>query len=249
MAQAPFNKKAVDPATAKRLGEELHAEIKKTTPDLQRIRELVADGADMELRDNKNNTVLLAAALGGREDAAILLVDLGAVPDAEGTGGVTSLILASFGGSQGYLQLAKKLLDQNIDPDKTSFNGKTALMWAANRGFRDIALAIADHGGDILLKSTGGIQQLNSIEWAEDNNKRGMADDLRKFLKRKENEAAAKLAQEQEAAARLAAQIKQQELRVAIADVIQNHGEVAAPEKASFKKRERAPRPQQNDPV
>ena len=60
------------------------------------IQELIADGADVNARNDDGNTPLHVAATSGRVDAAALLVDSGAKIDSKNGYGYTPLQVADF---------------------------------------------------------------------------------------------------------------------------------------------------------
>lgn len=233
MAKQPFNKQSVDPALADKLGLELWQEAGNAPPDLNRMKDLIAQGANMEVQ-KEGLTPLIRAALRERNDAAFLLLDSGAQPDTVGDHGQTALIISS--GPTGNFALVKKLLDKGATPDHSRFHTKTALMWAAHRGFRDIAIQIANRGGDILLKSSGPNPK-NAIEWAEDNNKALMAELLHDLQARKEHLARQKAEEDRRNEATARELAAKQEFEAAVLENVRTHKPLVAPRRASFKKR------------
>lgn len=236
MAKKGFNKQSVDQATADRLGDELLAEVAKGKPDLDKMKDLIAQGANLEKQGSNGYPPLLLAAMSEKNDAAFLLLDSGANPDGAAPTGASPLVFAALSGSSGNLPLVKKLLDKNADPNKYAHQTKTAVMWAAHRGFTDIALEIGSRGGDLLQKSTGS-DPMNAMEWALDNNKRVTAEQLQRLQERKEQEAAAEKAKEEERKAEAEAATAKQAFENALQYNISTHKPLTAPKRASFTKK------------
>ena len=63
--------------------------------DLKRVRALVAEGSDLDVRDDNGNSPLAWAAHEGHPDVARLLLDRGASVDNEDGGSNTPLIWAA----------------------------------------------------------------------------------------------------------------------------------------------------------
>jgi ankyrin repeat protein len=77
---------------------------------------LLQKGADPNLRDDKGNTPLVLAALGGREDLAQLLLLFKANPNLGNASGQTPLILAV---GNRDIPMVRLLLTNGADPDQT----------------------------------------------------------------------------------------------------------------------------------
>lgn len=244
MAKKGFNNQSVDPATADRLGEDLLAEVAKSAPDTQRMKDLIAQGANLEKTDKNGMTPLLLAAMNEKNDAAFLLLDSGADPDGATPKGMSPLILTSVSGSKGNLPLAKKLLDKNADPEKYVYQSQTALMWASHRGFKDIAVEIAGRGGDILRKSEPGNPadpKRNAIEWAEYNLKQATVEALERVQKRKELAAEEEKKKAEVRKAEAEAVAAKQAFEDALQHNISTHKPLSAPKRASFRKKPEMP--------
>lgn len=236
MAKKGFNKQSVDPATADRLGEALLAEVAKSIPDTQRMKDLIAQGANLEKTIDGSMTPLLLAAMNEKNDAAFLLLDSGANPKGATPDGMSPLVLASLSGSRGNLPLVQKLLDKHVDPDKHFYRTKTALMWAAHRGFTDIATEIAERGGDIRLKSTGN-EPKDAVEWADDNLKRTTSQALQRVQQRKDQRVEEERQKEEVAKAEAEAVAAKTDFENALQHNISTHAPLAAPKRASFRKK------------
>jgi ankyrin repeat protein len=99
-----------------------------------RAKQLLAQGADVNARDDEGETALMSVCkppyVGGGDLAmAKLLLAHGAEVNARGPGGVTPLMLAA---SSGWSEIASALLRQGARVDLAEEGGGTALMSAAN---------------------------------------------------------------------------------------------------------------------
>ncbi len=236
MPKNTFNQKAPDPAAAEKLGQELLKEIHGDA-DLAHIKKLIAMGANLEARDDKGNTPVLAAAFRAQNNIVKELLVAGANPDAENKSGGFPLMLAGVMGPPENPDLAQMLIDHKAQVDKT-YRSLTPLMWAAQRGFKDVVRVIGEHA-DIMMKSTGSVQQ-NAIEWAENNRKTAVVAILKNMQESKDGRKAdeAKLAAEK--AAQAVAEQKRETFEEAIEGMHTDRA-VAAPKVAKFKKRNPVP--------
>jgi ankyrin repeat protein len=237
MAKNTFNQKAPDPAAAEKLGQELLREIQGDA-DIAHIRKLIALGANLESRDDKGNTPVLAATFRAQNNVVKELLGAGANPDAENKSGGFPLMLAAMMGPPENPDLAQMLIDHKAQVDKP-YRTLTPLMWAAQRGFKDVVRVIGEHA-DIMLKSTGSTQQ-NAIEWAENNRKMGVVTILKNMQAAKDARKADDATLAAEKAAQAAAEEKRDTFEHAIEGMHTDRA-VPAPKVAKFKKR--APVPQ-----
>lgn len=56
----------------------------------------------------------------------------------------------------GYTEITKKLLHAKADPNVKNLQEVTALMWAAQRGHKDIVELLLDSGADSDIKDSNG---------------------------------------------------------------------------------------------
>ena len=106
---------------------------------------LIANNADVNIKDKVGSTALGLAAEGGHTEIAKLLIDLGADIHIQNEGGMTALGLAAW---EGHTEIAKLLIDQGADFDITDKYGRTALTIAARQGHTEIAKLLIDLGAD-----------------------------------------------------------------------------------------------------
>jgi ankyrin repeat protein len=107
--------------------------------NIKTVRILIDAGADVNTRDNFDNTPLIYTTnpdmINGREIAAMLIQN-GADMDAKGNGGQTALMHA---GENGYAEMAKTLIGNGAKASTKDSQGKTALMLARKNGHEKTA--------------------------------------------------------------------------------------------------------------
>lgn len=114
--------------------------------DMIKLEELLAGGADPNVRDTDGFTPLMRACESGRHAAVALLLQRGADAGARTQYGETVLTLAVQGGSEETVRL---LLEHGADPNVMPGSGLPALASAAFRGSLPIAELLLSHGAEI----------------------------------------------------------------------------------------------------
>jgi len=112
--------------------------------EVERIRELVARGANVKHRDTFHRTPLIRAiAVGGIRlpEVVACLLELGAAVDAQNNKGMTALMEAAL---RNDVQVVHVLLRHGADPTLTDRTGRTALHFAGGDGKSLIAEALAE---------------------------------------------------------------------------------------------------------
>ena len=100
--------------------------------DVDAIRALVAEGADVNGRDVKGNSALMLAAHCGHIDAIRALAAAGAGLECKDKNGSTAAILAVHAGQTDALRCLVKEL--GVEVEACDKSGSTALIHAAKRG-------------------------------------------------------------------------------------------------------------------
>lgn len=119
--------------------------------NIGQIQNLINQGVDLNTRNARGDTPLIAAILNGKEEIANLLIDQGAdinatTADKDVIKGLAPLHWAS---SIGFENLVKKLVAKgaNINIKGGNYNW-TPLHWAKHLGNTDIAKILLDAGAD-----------------------------------------------------------------------------------------------------
>lgn len=107
-----------------------------------KVGQLLAAGADPNVRRQAGLTPLISAALGGRADIVKLLVDKGADVNAKSDSGMTPLMVAA---AQGHEEVAELLLGKGADPNIRDASGLTAFKMAAMRQHQEVAALLRPH--------------------------------------------------------------------------------------------------------
>ncbi len=189
MNAAPtFNRKSVDPETAERLGQELLVQLQRRNTNMDKVRSLIEQGAKIDARDSARNTPLHGAVGKRHFEAAKLLLEAGANPNAVSENGMFPLMWTMEAHAAGSDAIAQLLIDHGAKTGQI-YNDRTPLMWAADGGYTDIAAVLAP-SSDIMEKSRGKTPR-TAIDYAEQANRPEIADMLRKTHKQKEIDAIA----------------------------------------------------------
>jgi len=121
--------------------------------DPQRVRELVAQGDDLNATNRYGWTALMHAARLGNADVVSLLLEQGAQIDAQDKSGWTALMRAA---AKGHDAVVKILLDHHAALNLQDEAGYTALHWAAHRGHIIVVKQLLDAGADSSIKNRDG---------------------------------------------------------------------------------------------
>lgn len=113
--------------------------------DLDRIRALLDEGADIEARDRGRRTALVIAAKYGRSQTVQLLIDSGANVNAKTESSETALFFAAK--DDKTVDIVQLLLDNNTDINATSTFG-SPLIVAAEKGAVAVLQLLLDRGAN-----------------------------------------------------------------------------------------------------
>lgn len=127
-------------------------------PDVIR---LLAEGVDVESRDQRGNTALVYAAFHGHAKVTDVLLDAGA--DARGGAALLAACgapLASVGSSGGHVGLVQRLLSARADVECRDGGGNFALACAASRGHSELVGALVRARADVNVRTRSGCTAL-----------------------------------------------------------------------------------------
>ncbi|KAJ1467016.1 ankyrin repeat-containing domain protein [Baffinella frigidus] len=128
---------------------------------LEEVRQLVADGADIDESGGPDKTTPLHEAAGrGYEEVTRLLLEHQADVSAKATDGATALLYAVV---QGYESVSKLLIEHHSDVSSYANGGGTALHYAAFQGLETVAWLLLEHGADVFARNNEGEPVL---QWA-----------------------------------------------------------------------------------
>jgi ankyrin repeat protein len=114
--------------------------------DLTGVKALLDQGADPNAKDHKGNTVLMAAALGGRPELVKFLIDQGVDVAAKRPDGETVLMHAAVGGNPEIIRL---LIQKGLDVNAKTSDGMTPLMFASMGTKLEAVKCLVDEGADV----------------------------------------------------------------------------------------------------
>jgi len=145
-------------------GSELDAAAK--SGEIFRMRELLAQGAEVNRRNDYGATPLIEASLRGYQAMVRALLehgaDVGAVDDVFGA---TALNFAALTGQEEVVEI---LLKFGADVNAKDFDGRTALFEAALGGRVTVAAKLLERGVDIHVRDIGGRTALTEANvWQE----------------------------------------------------------------------------------
>jgi ankyrin repeat protein len=121
--------------------------------ELERVRELIADGADVDEQDDKGWTALMRAAAKANATFIEALVKAGVEVDLQNDKGWTALMWAAV---KGHAVVVEVLAKAGVEVDLQDGKGWTALMWAASNGRAAVVEALVRAGARRDLQNNGG---------------------------------------------------------------------------------------------
>jgi ankyrin repeat protein len=124
------------------------------TGDLETIRQIIAEGIGLEVKNDQGYTALIIACYNHQLEAARLLMDTGADVNGYDFGQNTALMGACF---KGYHGIAELLIERNADLDFQHGNGGTALMFASIFWRNGIVKLLLDSGADKNILDLRGV--------------------------------------------------------------------------------------------
>ena len=144
-------------------GGAIHDAAKKG--DLKQVEQLIAQGADVNVRGTNGETPLTIAALGGRQTVVALLLEAGADLQIRNKGGLTPLHAAAYGGHRDVVEL---LLAKGVDVnDANNRFGVSPLHLAAEENRKDVVELLLVSGANVKAKEINGYTPLSRAGFRE----------------------------------------------------------------------------------
>jgi ankyrin repeat protein len=140
-------------------GTPLHAAVARGWDDLAAV--LIDAGADVNRRDERDNTPLSTAVFGAHPDLVELLVKGGADLQAA-VSGYTPLMLAAQGGDTEMLRLLVRLGAKVDLPAKGEHGGRNALLVAADAGRLEVVQALVELKANVDFRGPQGVTPLKA---------------------------------------------------------------------------------------
>jgi len=128
----------------------------------EKVRSLLAKGADPNARGTRGRPILIYAANVDNPDVARLLIETGADVNLRDNIGETPLMEASFNGAT---QVASLLVENGADVNSKSKTGMTPLINAAWRGRIEIVQLLIQRGADVNAQAESGSTALGMSQY------------------------------------------------------------------------------------
>lgn len=123
--------------------------------DVESVRRLLDDGADVDERDARGRTAVTAAAMGDHVELARVLIDAGADVDRQDADRNNALLVT---GESGSVAMLREVLRADPDLGATNRYGGVALIPASDRGH-------VDYVRTILSETEIDVDHVNRLGW------------------------------------------------------------------------------------
>ena len=131
--------------------------------DVERIKQLADQGANLAELDNTGEPALLIAALSGNADVVTLLLERGCDIEIRNKGGLTALHAAAYGG---HLDIVELLVARGASVnDHENFYNMTPLHAASEEGHADVIAFLLAQKADIEPKERNGYTPVTQAGW------------------------------------------------------------------------------------
>ena len=126
-----------------------------TIDQIDDVREMIDNGANVNWKDANGSTALIVAAQHhDNVDMIKLLIEKGADVNADDKQGETALMMAAY---NGYADIVRMLAEKGADLNMKNYQGSTALLRAcADRPSADVVRVLIEKGADINIRDNIG---------------------------------------------------------------------------------------------
>jgi ankyrin repeat protein len=137
-----------------------------TAGDVDRVRKLLAAGADCNERSGEGATALMLASYAGNLGMVKTLIDAGADVNARDEGGWSALMKSAHNAEldRGFADVAQVLIEAGADVEAPIGYGVRPLMLAAGYGETAVVETLLRAGADVLARNEGGLTALMMVK-------------------------------------------------------------------------------------
>ena len=134
--------------------------------DVDRVRKLLAAGADCDVRNAEGATALMLAAHAGNLVLVKILIEAGAEVNATDARGWGALMKAAYNPEldRGFADVAQALIDAGANVEAPIGYGIRPLMLAAGYGETAVVEVLLNAGADVLARNDGGLTALMMVK-------------------------------------------------------------------------------------
>jgi len=134
--------------------------------DAARVKQLLREGADANLRDSEGSTLLMLAAYTGNLAMVEVLLEAGAGVNESDERGWTALAKSTYNFEQkrGFADVAQALIDAGANIEAPITYGVRPLMLAAGYGETEVVEVLLESGADVTARNDGGLTALMMVK-------------------------------------------------------------------------------------